>query len=266
MNTLKLTIEQFEDMVQNADWTHQYDVSHTDDTDIYECNMDEGEVLVGISINGYVTKSSKANWLGAEVEISFTEVFSHTEYKPKSSIETSPPDGEDFEFSGFEVVDDDGDVIEIGDGADTALYNVLRGSEIDSIDYVELLGEDQVEEIKEDEGDTNEDMSEIIVRRDHNPDISAIAEVLACQQTSGNSGHSDYSGSAARWTELTLYITRGGKFICEKIEVTQWQGESNSYDGAVCTSHAEVIKFFGRCRLAKSLYREAQIQDVERVE
>jgi len=62
-----------------------------------------------------------------------------------------------------------------------------------------------------------------------------------------------------RWTELALYQTTAGKYICEKIDRTNWQGEENTYSGAICESTKEVMEYFGMTWVAKELYDEAGI-------
>jgi hypothetical protein len=70
---------------------------------------------------------------------------------------------------------------------------------------------------------------------------------------------SSYSGSTGRWTELRLYKTKSGKYICSCVGRTRWQGEHDRFSGSVCDSIDEVISFFGNGWLAKELYEEAKI-------
>ena len=65
--------------------------------------------------------------------------------------------------------------------------------------------------------------------------------------------------SVGRWTELTLYKTQGGKFICEQIGYTRWDGERNFHSGAVCNDADAVIEFLGTGWLAKEVYADAGI-------
>ncbi len=76
----------------------------------------------------------------------------------------------------------------------------------------------------------------------------------------------NYSGSAGRWTELTLYKTDGGSYVCEKGEYTTWQGERDRHSGAACKTEAEVIEFFGVGWLAKKLYKISAIDASIRIE
>lgn len=83
-------------------------------------------------------------------------------------------------------------------------------------------------------------------------------------------GRSGFSGKTGRWTELTLYKTKTGKFICEQIDHTQWQGDTDVHGGEVCENVDEVIEFFGNGLLANLIlpyipswafksYRECQV-------
>ncbi len=67
-------------------------------------------------------------------------------------------------------------------------------------------------------------------------------------------------------SKLRLYRTQGGKYICEQVGRTQWQGEHDRHSGAVCETEAEVQEFFGHGWLAKELYDRAGIQAVEVIE
>lgn len=110
------------------------------------------------------------------------------------------------------------------------------------------------------------DEKTIIVERNGDRDIRFVGELIAEVSSSANNASGDYSGSTGRWSELRLYRSRGGKLICEQIGHTQWQGEHTRYSGAVCSTDAEVIAFFGLGWLAKELYDEAGIDYAEVVE
>ena len=46
------------------------------------------------------------------------------------------------------------------------------------------------------------------------------------------------------WTELTLYKTKGGSYVAQKVKRTWWQGEREFNDAAVCKDAGEVLDFF----------------------
>jgi hypothetical protein len=108
---------------------------------------------------------------------------------------------------------------------------------------------------------------EFTVKRDNEKDLKFTGELLNLVSSSPDQAMgSAYSGSTGRWTQLTLYRTAGGKYICGQVGYTQWQGEKDRYSGAVCDNEAEVVEFFGNGWLAKLLYDEAGIEAVEVVE
>lgn len=102
------------------------------------------------------------------------------------------------------------------------------------------------------------------VSRDGESDIKFSGVLMSSVASSPDrSSGSSYSGSVGRWTMLKLYRTEAGKMICSRVENTQWQGERDSYAGAVCCNESEVCEFFGYGWLAKELYEDAGIDAAE---
>ena len=101
---------------------------------------------------------------------------------------------------------------------------------------------------------------------DGDKDLSFTGELIAANSSSAETARGDFSGSVGRWAELRLYRTKGGKYVCEQVGRTQWQGEHDRHSGAVCETESEVQKFFGHGWLAKELYEEAGIEAVEVIE
>lgn len=109
-------------------------------------------------------------------------------------------------------------------------------------------------------------MKEHTIIRDNAPDLIFTGEVIASASSSPETARSDYSGSTGRWTELCLYRTKGGKYVCETIGRTQWQGEHDRHSAAVCETPEAVCEFFGSSWLAKELYASTDIDCAERVD
>jgi len=109
-------------------------------------------------------------------------------------------------------------------------------------------------------------MESITVKRNDEHDITFTGELLASVTSSGDQARCNFSGTPGRWTELSLYQTKGGKLVCERIDRTCWEGEWTRYSGAVCESDAEVIAFFGYSSLAKELYKDTGIDAAVEVE
>jgi hypothetical protein len=65
-------------------------------------------------------------------------------------------------------------------------------------------------------------METITLTIDNEPDLRFTGERIAFNSSSANNARSDYSGSTGRWTELALYRTIGGRYICHQIGRTQW--------------------------------------------
>ena len=95
---------------------------------------------------------------------------------------------------------------------------------------------------------------------DNEPDIQFCGELIA-EVSSYRAFEND-----SRWTELDLYRTASGKFICHQIGRTRWVGEKDRYKAAVCKTTNEVIDFFGYGRLAKELYELADIDANKKID
>jgi len=153
---------------------------------------------------------------------------------------------------------------EYGDELDTCELGeiITEHTDIDLLD-LSVLGDDETDDIDIDE---DSDMKTIIVKRDNDRDIKSTGETIASVSSSASNAHSGYSGSTGRWTELTLYRTKGGKYICEQIGYTQWEGEKTRYSGCVCETIDQVVEFFGTKWLSKDLYENADIEVAVEVE
>jgi hypothetical protein len=153
----------------------------------------------------------------------------------------------------FKVIDADGDEVPPGELAD-----YLDGS-FSEIDYSELT----LQDIIDIDVDEDSDMETFTLEIDRAPSIRFTGTLLASTKSSADNAA---GGKAGRWTELYLYQTKGGKYICHQLGCTSWVDERTRYSGAVCENHSEVIAFFGQGWLAKHLYTEAMIDNVVEVE
>jgi hypothetical protein len=110
-------------------------------------------------------------------------------------------------------------------------------------------------------------MKEFTITRDNERDLVFTGEQIAAVSSSPNNASSSYSGSTGRWTELRLYRTQGGKYVCETVGRTQWEKEHDRHRAAVCDTVECVCEFFGSSWLAKELYAAtADINCAERVD
>jgi len=152
----------------------------------------------------------------------------------------------------FIVVDEDGDELNFG------LVEIIDSAkEVEDWEHkiMGLLPEPEEAEILEEEGEG--EMKKFILERDGGPDLMFFGDRVA--QVVSNE-------TAGRWLELNLFKSRGGKFICQKIKKTQWEGEYDFFDVKVCKTETEVKEYFGQGRLSKELYNEAKIENIEFVE
>lgn len=112
------------------------------------------------------------------------------------------------------------------------------------------LGADDIEDIDEDS-----DMEIIELERDTGPDVRFQGERIAAATSLEHDGPRNI-----RWTELTLYRTRGGKLVCAEVGHTRWQGERTRRAVHVADGEAELVDALGYGWLAKELYDDAGIQ------
>ena len=106
-------------------------------------------------------------------------------------------------------------------------------------------------------------MDTITIERDNELDLRFRGELIAEVESSNRKPSANYSGNPARWTTLRLYKTTAGRYVCESIGYSNWSGEHDRHNAAVCYTEAEVIEFFGTRWLAKELYAAAGIEAVE---
>ena len=97
-------------------------------------------------------------------------------------------------------------------------------------------------------------MTTFTLTNDDSPNLKFKGEKIA-----EASDHWIQGQDQTRWTELDLYRTEGGKFVCQESGISQWQGESSSHRAAAVETEEEVIKFFGQSALAKEIYSDANI-------
>lgn len=250
------TPEQFEAFLARTDWAHtqEQDVterltreeSYTDD------NGDEATRDIPCAY-GWAARTSTLEG----VTITYTEGLNFDDHDRDSLTASTEGMEAPLTLEGARIVDEDGDERDIAD-----FFEALRAGDFEDINYSFLDSEfDTTEDI-----DMTDDSNTIIVQRDNAPDLRLSGELIASASSSADNARSDYSGHTGRWTELALYKTTGGKFVCSQVGRTQWQGEHDRRSGTVCNDVTGVIQFFGHGWLAKDLYEEAGIHDVETVD
>ena len=111
---------------------------------------------------------------------------------------------------------------------------------------------------------TKENIGEWTVENSEGRDVRFTGERLGSAASTANNASSYYSGQTGRWVELALYRTQAGRYVCEKVERTQSQGDQAS--ALVCDTVEEVMAFFGHDWVAKGLYDEAGIDTTQVIE
>lgn len=244
----KLSLAEFRLLLDSPHWNREqsHETTSTEPRQ-FETYLDGESALVSIPHSyGWIAKTST---LG-DISIVYCEGFSFDDYQPDTFI--SNTDGIDYPWQivGLQVVDDDGDLMRDIDLVEYLSY------EFKSMDYSAIgIAETQDIDVSE-----RGDMETITLELDNEPDIRFTGECIAKVASSDNNASgSSFSGQAGRWTELTLYKTKGGKYVCHQIGRTRWQGERDRYSGKVCDSLDAVVAFFGHRWLAKELYDTAGI-------
>lgn len=254
-----ITRQQFIDLIKSAAITcdsEQVEINYGQDQpcDYEDVGDDIRKIYAPDMVWGWIFNTLTA----PGIEVTYQNIYEHVVGKPSTAaISDDVPD--DWQIEKLPtVLDEDGDEID----SDDLLDLILEHSNINQFD-LPVLGSDEYLTIDNDEGS---DMDEHIVERDNDSDIKFRGELIASESSSNNNASSYYSGSPGRWTTLALYRTAGGRYVCEQVGHTQWQGEHDRRSGAVCETVDEVIEFFGHGWLAKQLYAEAGIEDALIVE
>ena len=202
-----------------------------------------------------------AEYCGRELRIGFTWVANGdpATYLGMWDFRIERAEGTDA-YPNFRVVDEDGDELDTD-----AIGDIIEACDIwPEVVAACLPAAPGPEDIDTDTEATGaDDMETITIKRDNDADLRFAGEVVA----DASSVHEMRTGkSTGRWCELTLYRTRGGRYVCAQIGHTQWEGERKRHTAAVCDDEAAVIEFFGHGWLAKDLYKAAGIVDALDVE
>jgi len=102
-----------------------------------------------------------------------------------------------------------------------------------------------------------------LLRRSGLPDVRFAGHVVAAVSSKADPPQK-------RWRNYAIYRTKSGKLVLEKEGITTMPGEEDRHKVLILDDleapSKEIIKFFGRDSLAKDLYADAEISDVEVIE
>jgi len=231
---LKFEIQKIEVCTANLiEDEYQYSEDETRKTYCHEC--------YGIAIVACGEFKIEYQWDATSGNVgSYTDAFEFKEI----GINTSNDAGF---VANFKIQDDDQDSFK-------ELF-----SEIDLVAAIikELPVPDDEEKIGKND---DENLEWFVIQRDDGPAYKFRGEKIGYARSSNNNAHPDYSGSTGHSEKLGLYKTQSGKYVCEKVGYSQWQGQRTRYAACVCDTVLDVGHFFGYGWLAKDLYDDAEIE------
>lgn len=256
-----MTEAEFITLIQSPElWS----IETTGDGDICKAEHEEHELVGDDVVTTTTTTCSMWGCVEARcggIEITYQECASWEENHPENYETTTDHGADVLRITGVTVLDEDGDPLPRSELRD--LFDEHADSALIGIDWDQLIPEKKYQSADED-AEMSDDT--ITLKRDNALDFRFNGRLIAEASSSANNASSSYSGACGRWTTLSLYETDGGRYVCQSIGHTIWEGEHDRYSAAVCDSEAEVIQFFGTGWLAKELYAKAGIEAVETVE
>lgn len=86
-------------------------------------------------------------------------------------------------------------------------------------------------------------MKRYVVKRSGQTPLAFEGEVLASFATSFDRAHPDYSGRPGRAESVTVYRTKGGKYVVAVAHLTCWQGGHDHYDAQVFGSLSSALNY-----------------------
>ena len=190
---------------------------------------------------GYVTLTSKTDPT-ITIEFAYKANGGQNSYTEAHDFEVEI---EDITNLSFKLVDEDGDA------------TTLRVQDLDFLNddlKIDIIANLPTAEIDETNLAEKSEMRLFTLENDNAPDVKFNGERIGFASSAD-----PYNRHNGRWTELRLYKTAGGMFVCQSAGLTRWQGEKNRYSTQVCETEKDVIEFFKYTRLAKELYEEANI-------
>ena len=252
-----ISINEFETLVARNGWHRDQDHEVVEYLDRQVSEWDEETESVDLTdipfVWGWASKTSTLDG----IEITYTAGFIYDDCDPESLSTGTEEQDDVWTVDGVRVVDEYGDELEAHE------LGYYLGADYSSIDYSVM----EIEQVTDIDVDEDSNMETFTLEIDNAPSVRFTGELVASAASSDDQAiGSSYSGQTGRWTELALYKTKGGKFICHQVGRTRWQGERDRFSGKVCETLAEVKEFFGHRWLAKELYAEASIDDAVDVE
>lgn len=101
----------------------------------------------------------------------------------------------------------------------------------------------------------NQQIATHVVERDNEQNLEFKGKLLGfVSNRKAPDLKEDNKDKNTRWTELALYQTKGGSYVCHQAKLSLVVNEHTLNTAKVCTDKDSVVQFFGFNHLAKSLY------------
>ena len=217
-----ITLSKFKELVECEDWAHSQTVFEIEERERVEEHEDGPETVIPGGY-GTVQKNSVLNG----ITITYDEHYEFDDSEPRSLKVHAAGDYE-WSIEGVEVVADDNIANEEAEALDTLELIEYLPAEFSEIDYAFL--EPKFKQITDAvDGAVDADNEIFTIPVNNSPDIRFVGKKIAETSSSKHRASEFYSGKTGRWTELHLYKTKGGKYVCQQIGRTEWIGEYDRY-------------------------------------
>lgn len=268
-----MTIQVTEQQIRAITWTHEYSecvhyhvqpATYFDDPDAGEVPMDSAvsEAYGFSELRGYLDDGTALvlmiDWAtSGDTRGSYNDLFDFD--APASSNAEGPEFPVRLQGADVRMVDDDGDAVlahELYDVLDDIAYDARNVWQSPARETLPTAPTPDDIDISEDT-----DMETITLIRDNDRDVRFAGEEVARE-----SSHDINGPRNIRWTELVLYRTAGGKWVCHEIGHTRWQGETTRHRVHIAEDDDGLIDSLGTGWLAKDLYEAAGIDATTNIE
>lgn len=247
------TESEFRDQLQRADWIREDIIERSSResttvekmfySDVYGCVHKEVEV-----IDDVMYRRSTLDGLIVE----YWNTVTYEEFEPDSlEFDNSSYPDTVWDVSGFQVTDESGDALDCSQ-VEEILDEYDDFKDIDASELLEEIDETIQIDVSE---DSQMETTQIEVTNE--PNIEFTGEELAKVDNRIKLG----GGYAIQYSELTLYKTQAGRYICHQCDTDRMGGETYLHTASVADDHSGVIEFFGHGDLAKELYCKADLED-----
>ena len=249
----KMMVNEFLELVRRGDWRRDQSVEISAIMERQEIGAAD-EFIEDPLLISHVWGVSSITSRFEDISIVYSETFEYDEFEPDSFVTSIEGVDEVWVVSGVLVVDDSGEPLD-----QDQLAEILP-SVFSEINY-DGLNIDKVVRIDSNSA-PDSTWQEISLRASYAPDVCFNGILLGSAVSTDEQGVSGiHSDSLARWTEIHLYKTAGGKFVCQRSELARQSPYSDFYTVRVCDTVDDVKNFIGQSDLAESLLKSAGIHD-----